>query len=477
MKRVAALVALLASFAAHAALPRAVARAFLDTGVPLSSVAIVVAPTGAGPPLFMHQPSRPMTPASVMKLLTTLAALEILGRDFRFRTDAYLRGSLSNGTLDGDLVLQGHGDPKITLEQWQAFVAELRARGLARINGDLVLDRSDFALPPHDPAAFDGEPLKPYNVGPDALLVDFKSVSFAFAPNATGTAVDVTMQPALPNVALGATLALDPAAPCDDWHRDVGAAFIDRGTAAAAQFDGRYPAQCGAREWYVALLDHPHYVHAIFTAYFDAAGGNFAGAVREGRAPAHATPFATLESPPLYDIVRDVNKLSNNVMASQLFLALAAHTAPLPATFDKAAAAIRRWLARARMPMPELVIRNGSGLSRSDRISARSLARLLAAADASPVRDEFASSLAVAAVDGTVEQRFQDGSVAGQALLKTGSLEGVRALAGYVIDASGTRWIVVAIVNDPRAARARPALDALVQWTYANAAAAAKAAR
>ena len=180
--------------------------------------------------------------------------------------------------------------------------------------------------------------------------------------------------------------------------------------------------------------------------------------------------------PPLYDIVRDVNKLSNNVMASQLFLALAAETAPPPATFDKAAAAVRRWLARAKLPMPELVIRNGSGLSRSDRISARSLARLLAAADASPVRDEFASSLAVAAVDGTVERRFHNGDVAGQALLKTGSLEGVRALAGYVIDAAGTRWIVVAIVNDPHAARARPALDALVQWTYANAAAAARAA-
>ena len=119
--------------------------------------------------------------------------------------------------------------------------------------------------------------------------------------------------------------------------------------------------------------------------------------------------------------------------------------------------------------MPELVIENGSGLSRQERLSAGSLARLLDAADASPVREEFASSLAVAALDGTLQRRFQNGSVAGQALLKTGSLEGVRALAGYVIDAQGRRWTVVAMVNHPNASRAQSALDALVGWTYRNA--------
>lgn len=472
MIRAAALALCLLATTVDAAVPRAITRAFLDAGVPMTSVAIVVAPAGAGAPLFTHQASRPMTPASVMKLVTTLAALEVLGRDYRFRTDAYLDGNLHDGTLDGNLVLKGHGDPKITLEQWQAFVADLRAHGVADIRGDLVLDRSDFALPPHDPAAFDGEPRKPYNVGADALLVNFKAIKFAFAPNAAGTGVDVTMEPALPNVALGSALTLDASAPCDDWRAGLGAAFIDRGTTAAARFDGHYPAGCGAREWYVALLDHPHYVQGLFTATFAAAGGRFAGAVREGRAPAHAAPFVTLESPPLYDIVRDVNKLSNNVMASELFLALAAHTLPPPATYAKAAAAVKHWLARARLPMPELSIRNGSGLSRTDRISARSLARLLAAADASPARDEFASSLAVAAMDGTVERRFRDADVAGQALLKTGSLEGVRALAGYVIDAQGRRFIVVAIVNDPHAAAAQAALDRVVQWTYDNAAAA-----
>ena len=116
--------------------------------------------------------------------------------------------------------------------------------------------------------------------------------------------------------------------------------------------------------------------------------------------------------------------------------------------------------------MPGLVLENGSGLSRRERLTAGGLAHLLASADASPVREEFASSLAVAAMDGTVQRRFQDGTVAGQALLKTGSLEGVRALAGYVIDAEGRRFIVVAIINHPNAARGAAALDYLVQWVY-----------
>ena len=255
-----------------------------------------------------------------------------------------------------------------------------------------------------------------------------------------------------------------------DWRESVGAAWILQPAAAAVSFPGRYPRECGERDWYVALLDHPNYVHGVFRSAFAATGASFDGAVREGRAPPGAIPFATLLSPPLYEIVRDINKLSNNVMAQQLFLTLALATAPPPATFEKAREAVLRWLAKRRIPMPGLVIENGSGLSRSERITAGGLARLLYVANTSPVREEFASSLAVAAIDGTVQRRFQNGAVAGQALLKTGSLEGVRALAGYVIDGGGRRWIVAAIVNDPNAANAQPALDALVAWTYRSAA-------
>ncbi|MGE5170862.1 MAG: D-alanyl-D-alanine carboxypeptidase/D-alanyl-D-alanine-endopeptidase [Rudaea sp.] len=456
-----------AAFAAHAALPRAVGRAFLDAGIPLNHVAIVVQDTAKPRPLFAYDANRARSPASVMKLVTTFAALELLGPAYRWRTEAYLGGPLIDGELHGDLLLKGYGDPKITVEQWQAFIAQLREKGLAAIDGDLVLDRSRFALPPYDAAAFDHEPQKPYNVGPDALLVNFKSLKVTLAPDADGASVAVRAEPPLDVVALGPPPRLSGDA-CDDWHARAAPLVDDRGDHAAIRFAGSFPASCGEREWWISMLDHPHYVHAIFETYFRAAGGRFAGGLEEHRVPEGATPFAVLESPPLADIVRDVNKLSNNVMARQIFLTLATTSAPPPATQAKAALAIKRWLARRKLALPGLVVENGSGLSRRERASAIALNRLLIAANASDVRDPFTDSLAVAAVDGTVERRFQDDDIAGHALLKTGSLEGVRAIAGYVIDATGRRFTVVAIVNDANAARAWPAFDFLVRWVYRN---------
>ena len=453
--------------AARAELPRPVARAFLDAGVPLTHVAVLVQRVDVPRPLFWHQPDVPMNPASTMKLVTTFAALELLGRDYRWRTEAYLGGDLVDGTLHGDLVLKGHGDPKITVEHWRQLIADLRAKGLERIEGDLVLDRSHFGLTVHDPAAFDAEPLRPYNVGPDALLVNFKTVRFAFEPNGADDAVELKVEPPLPHVAVGPPPALVDG-DCGNWRQAVSGWFVNEPAVAAATFPGQYPRGCGPREWHVALLDHSAYVHGMFEHYFAEAGGTFAGMVRDGRAPA-AKPFAVLESSPLQDVIRDINKLSNNVMARQLFLTLATASAPPPATLDGARQAVRQWLAKRKLAFPGFQIDNGSGLSRDERVTARGLAQLLAAAYASPVREEFAASLAIAATDGTLERRMRNGSAAGRAQLKSGSLEGVRALAGYLQDAGGTRWILVAFVNHPNAARAQGALDFLADWTSRNA--------
>ena len=454
---------------ALAALPREVARAFLEEHIPLSAVGAYVQEIGAARPVYSLQPAKPMNPASTMKLVTTFAALELLGPDYRWRTEVYADGPVADGTLDGNLVLKGYGDPKITIEQFQALIGELRATGLKTIRGDLVLDRSHFSPTQYDPSAFDREPLKPYNVGPDALLINFKSVRFVFAPSAAGDAAEVRAEPALAAVAVRGAPRL-AAGECSDWRATLAASFANRPDRAEAIFGGRYPAACGERDWYVALLDHAHYALGMFTRYWTDAGGAFAGGVREGRAPRGATPLATLLSAPLYDVVRDINKLSNNVMARQLFLTLAATAYPPPATTAHAAGAVRRWLAQRRLAFPELVLDNGSGLSRRERISARSMARLLLAADASKVRADYESSLAVSATDGTVRKRFVDEELADQAFLKTGTLEGVRAIAGYVLGPGGRRFVVVCFVNHPNAARAQPALDLLVERVYALAA-------
>ena len=462
-----ALAAGIAATCVDAALPRPVARAFLDEHIPLSAVSALVQEVGDARPAIAYQPYKPMNPASTMKLVTTFAALELLGPDYRWKTEAYADGPTTDGVLEGNLVLKGYGDPKITVEQLQAFVASLRATGLTTIWGDLVLDRSFFAPPPHDPSAFDAEPLKPYNVGPDALLMNFKSVRFVFAPNIAGDAVEVRMEPGLASVAVRGAPRI-AGGECGDWRSALSASFVNGADRAQATFGGRYPAACGERDWYVALLDHRHYVHDIFARYWKDAGGAFDGGVRDGAVPPGAKLLATLRSAPLYDTVRDINKLSNNVMARQLFLTLASSAYPPPATTARAAAAVRAWLARRGLRFPELLMENGSGLSRRERISAKSMGALLLAADTSRVRADYASSLAVAATDGTVRKRFADDDVADRALLKTGTLEGVRAIAGYVLGHGGKRYVVVCFVNHANAARSKHALDLLVESVYAG---------
>ena len=467
-RAMALLVAAFCVATSHAALPRPVIRAFLDQHIPLAAVSAYVQEIGAVQPLYSQQPSKPMNPASTMKLVTTFAGLELLGPDYRWKTEAYVDAPIVNGVLNGNLILKGYGDPKITNEQFQDLVARLRAAGLKTIRGDLVLDRSFFAPDPYDPGAFDAKPLRPYNVGPDALLVSFKSVRLVLAPNSAGTAVDVRMDPALASVAVhGAPALVD--GDCGDWQQSLQADFANRPDGADITFDGRYPLACGEREWYVAVLDHPHFVLGIFERYWADAGGSFSGKLLEGSVPRRAQLIATLQSAPLYDMVRDINKNSINVMARQLFLTLATSGHAPPATTAIATDTVTRWLGQRRLKFPELVLANGSGLSRQERISAHSMARLLLAADASKVHSEFMSSLAVAATDGTVRSRFLRDSVADQAFLKTGSLDGVRAIAGYVVTAAGRRFVVVCFVNHPNAANAQVALDLLVEWVYSHA--------
>ena len=464
----------LAARSVHAVLPPEIARAFVQSGVPLAHVSIVVQDAARPAPMFTLNAGRPRSPASVMKLVTTWSALNLLGPDYRWRTEAWLDGPLEDGVLHGNLIVKGYGDPAITVEQLQAFVASLCASGLDAIDGDLVVDRSFFRLPPFDPGAFDSEPGKPYNVGPDALLVNFKAIHVTLAPSADGAGVAVTMEPDLTAVTIARTPSLAPSAECGDWRERAGLVIDDRGDRATLDFGGSYPANCGERDWWISVLDHEHYIGGAFAWAFRAAGGRFDGGVREGRAPIGVAPFATLMSPPLYDVVADINKYSNNVMAQQLFLTLATTIGPPPATYPGAIRAVRHYLASAKLALPGLVVVNGSGLARRGRLTAAGLNRLLVAASRSGLRDAFANTLPVAATDGTLARRFRDDRVAGQAVLKTGTLDDVRAIAGYVIDADNRWFSVVALVNDRHADRASHALDTLVEWVYDHGAAYAK---
>jgi len=447
----------LTTVAAQESLPPPVLRALQAAGIPAQSVAVVVQPVDGTTPTLRHRAEAAMNPASLMKLVTTLAALEILGPAHAWQTEALAVApaptfDATDGVLAGDLFLRGSGDPKFTHERLWLLLRELRGRGLADIRGDLVLDRAAFAPVEHDPAAFDGKPLRPYNVGPDPLLFNFASVHLTLLPE--GGRVRVLAEPLPAGTEIDNRLRAVEARSCPaDWRERLTAQVSPQ----RIVLSGDYPRACNEKRWHLAGLPNASLLAGSFARLWGELGGTFSGRVRAGGAPDNAVTLAVAESPPLAEIVRDINKFSNNVMAWQLFLKVGAGET---ATADRE---IRDWLTRKGLDFPELVIDNGSGLSRTNRISAASLARLLAAGWASPVMPELIASLPVAGIDGTTRKRFNGHGVAGRAHLKTGSLEGVRGIAGYLLDRAGRRHIVVFMVNHANAAQAQAAFDALLE--------------
>ena len=445
-------------------LPARVAQALAAARVPASGVAVLVQEAGASRPLLRVNDGAPMNPASAMKLVTTYAALELLGPAHRWKTEAYLGGPLREGVLEGPLVLRGGGDPRLDMESFWMLLRALRAKGLREVRGDLVLDRGRFEPNGARPGDFDGEAFRPYNVLPDALLVNYRSLRFTFLPSPETGAVRVAVEPRPPALEVVNVLRLsNGVCPEGRAFRDLLQATFEPERPRAI-FAGRYPASCGEKHIHVALLAPNDHVAGVFGQLWAETGGAWSGTAREGAAPPGATPFHVHESAPLAELVRDVNKHSNNVMARQMFLALGAGNGP--ASAPRAAAAVRAWLAQKAIAAPELVIENGAGLSRAERISAASLAALLQAAWRSAVMPEFVASLPIVATDGTMRRRLKSGGLAGRAHIKTGLLADVRAMAGYVLGREGRRLVVVMLANHPNAHQAQEAMDALLTWAY-----------
>ena len=447
--------------AAWAALPAPVAQALARAGVPASAVGAVVEPVAGGAALVSHRAREPMNPASVMKLATSYAALDVLGPAFAFHTDVLAAGEINAGVLEGDLVIRGGGDPSLTIEKLWLLAHRLHSRGLREVRGDVVIDRGYFAPAAHDPASFDNEPRRAYNAGPDAFLVNFGAVNFTFVPD--GKTVRVVAEPDLPNIEIVSRIRAAKQ-PCGAWRRNLQYDVTEQGLLSTVVFDGSYPADCGERSWPLAVLAPARFTESAWRWVWSESGGVLRGKVREGAAPADARLLYRMESDPLADIVRDMNKYSNNVMARHLFLALSAERGA-PGEARASEKIVRDWLAGKGVQAPELAIENGSGLARDDRVSAATLAALLRSAWASPLMPELAASLPVLSVDGTLRSRSA-GAAGGHAHLKGGTLDGVQSLAGFVLDRDGRRWIVVMMINHPNANAAQGALDALAEWVY-----------
>ena len=459
---------------AHAQLPPPVAQALAKAGVPEAGVGIYVHEIGAAEPLVAHRADQPLNPASVMKLVTTYAALELLGPAHQWSTDLFTDGELQQDTLAGNVYLKGGGDPKFTIENFWLLLRNLRAKGIREIRGDVLLDRSLFATDHPDPGRFDGEPTQPYNTTPDPLLANFKTFTLTFAPNADGRGVRINVDPPLPKVEIINNLALGEGA-CGNWITRIKTQVQDTGDAARVTFAGPYARACGEQVNYYSLLGHRDYVGGLFQHLWRDLGGVFNGRVRDGDVNANSVKLVSQRSLALSEIVRDINKFSNNVMARQLLLSIGATAGATAGTTggagaapERGARAVQQFFASRGLPMPQLVLENGSGLSRIERVSARDLGQMLQAAFRSAVMPEFIASMPLVGVDGTMYRRLTNTGVAGQAHIKTGLIAGVRAMAGYVLDAKGRRVAVVMLINHANSHNGNAVQDALLRWVHAR---------
>jgi len=445
-----------AAQAQTSALPPSVEDAMQRAKLPRDALSVVVLPVGlSGPPRLQHQPEVARNPASLMKLVTTSAALDLLGPAFTWRTPVFLDGAVRDGVLSGHVYLQGSGDPKLGVEQLWLLMRRLQGLGIRKVQGDIVLDRSAFVLPPHDPASFDGEPLRPYNAAPDAFLVGFKSLLIQFVPDPVNKVARVHVEPPLAGVQVQATVPL-MGGDCSDYRAALKPEF---GNPLHIRFMGGFPSSCPDKLWPLAHADPEKFAARAVHGMWLQLGGQLSGQVREGLVPSGMKPVFTVESPTLGEVVRDINKFSNNLMAEQVFLTLALQKRGT-GTPVAAKEVVEAWWCDHVGGEPPFIDK-GSGLSRESRISAQALANLLAWDWRQGFMPELIASLPLTGLDGTMKRSKSSAS----AHLKTGSLRDSMGIAGYVDGQNGQRFVLVAMVNHANAHQARPVMDALIDWT------------
>jgi serine-type D-Ala-D-Ala carboxypeptidase/endopeptidase (penicillin-binding protein 4) len=452
-----------------ASIPAPVARQLRAHDIDSADFSLYVHRTGAPAPLVAVNPEVPRNPASTIKLLTTRAGLAILGPAYTWKTEAWAAGDLRDGRLAGDLIIKGHGAPDLTPEDLWRLLRGVRERGILRVGGDIVLDQSHFIPVAGARGDFDGAAQSPYNALPAALSVNAQATEIHLVRD-DGGGVRVFTDPPLDNLRVDNALKLVQA-PCQAKHHRPNLRIAEEGGLATLTLTGTFAAECRESSYRRLLMDPAVHAAGAIANLWRGLGGGLEGVIRAGERPPGARLIHSVASKPLAELVRTINKESDNLMSRTLFLTLGAVRLGAPASLPKSRRAVGDWLAGDGLDFPELMIDNGAGLSRDARIAAASMGRLLIRAYDEPAMPELLASLSIAGVDGTMRKRLRGTPVAGRAHLKTGTLRGVTALAGYVLDRDGRWWVVVSLINNPRLQlwRGKAVEDALLQWVYSAA--------
>ena len=442
-------------------LPAEIQQLLRSKGMSPWGMSAYVQAIGSPRPLISHNAQIARNPASVMKLLTAYVAIGVLGPTYRWPIEISTNGQIQNGVLSGNVYIKGYGAPDFDTQGLREMLGQLRRKGIHTINGRLIFDDTHFNGPKIDPGAFDGKPYSSYNAQPDALMFNERRSSFTASRRGNKISVNTST----PAHNLHIVNRIKRAKRSCKVRTSVKRGYGDKVT---ITFSGYMARRCRARGFTMAVTDPANTMYsAIQRIWKRELKGNINTQFMVGATPANSRPIHTHYSKSLAELLPTVVKDSNNVMARQLMRSIGAKRFGAPGTPRKGAEAIDDYLRSQGLDFPELRIENGSGLSRSARISTENISHLLTKAFQGPHREALMRSMAVAGVDGTMKSRLRSSAVRGRGFFKTGTLRDVRGIAGYVNAADGRTYVVSILHNDPKArSRARLIHDNFIEWVF-----------
>jgi serine-type D-Ala-D-Ala carboxypeptidase/endopeptidase (penicillin-binding protein 4) len=441
----------------------------LAAGLSPNDVSVLMLPLTAEGKTVSLAADRPMQPASTMKLLTTSVALDVLGANWRGETRLLVqKDDVGRQTLSQPLILEGRSNTDLSYGELSFMLQQLYDQGVRHIPAGLQIDRSTMQplRPTTDATPFDEAPRARYNHVPDALMLQQNMHWLSLTASTIDGKKNLKswFSPAWPALQLDTTALKLVAGSCDQFSIHQQQIVLQQRPQQQwqLQIQGEFPENC---QWQgqLELLDRDINLQLAVISYWHQLGGTIGDQLVFQQTPADSQLLVQHLGRPLPEIVYRINKSSDNALARLLYANLADPAADMP-TLESADQQVEHWLKQHNIPAAGLIPDNGSGLSRTAKISARQLAAVLAANWASRYSAEFVASLPLAGVDGTLKQRFVQGPAFQRARLKTGTLRDVTALAGYVWDQHNRPWIFVGFVNSPQASvKGRPLLDRWVQ--------------
>lgn len=434
---------------AQANLEQSIINLIIAQGFKQSGVGLQVQEISSQTPVVSINRNKLFTPASVVKLATTYAALSTLGGDYNWPTEFYTNGKLKNGTLEGNLVVKAYGDPNLVTEDLDIIAQTILRNGIQKITGQLIIDRNYFKVGNKNSSGFDENLHRPYNAMADAMMFNHRASKMTITPNKKENKIEVLR--ALPDNSYVILNQLKPSKKsCRGAIAWPHVTYPQHNNKPAIKLTGTYSLHCPNRDMY-EVLTKPYYMffHAL-KFKLSKIGIQLQGTLQLAGTPKSSKKIFTFYSKSLLEIISKINKKSNNLMARQTLLTLGAKKYGTGASYSNGVKAVNSVLSQHNISQGAIKIENGSGLSRMAKLNTATLNKLLQHAY-QKYGTSWRNTLAVMGVDGTLRKRLRHSPLVGKAWMKTGSLKRTRSIAGYVKGKSGKLYTVVMLHNAAQA--------------------------